>query len=575
MEELASPPPAPSPASPSPPPAPTHSSCPTDVKVDFTMGGKRIQKDSCCDCKCDEYPGDWSCNGCCGHCGKLCHTGSPSFPPPPPPPQIMSCSKCYDLYLQGKAEDWCEPEKTSDKLGYCETKGEYTTCSHLKGDWQDCKTKWAVSGNPLPPPPPPPPPPNSVSARLTLDIDIADIGGLSPAAHPADSESRKLFKSAFIRDVAFNLEIDTARVKILTIKPGSVVVDFMVLADASGRALLVSALTEVFSKPGVSIGGGKTTAAVTVTVTRTPCPASGIHEPCIRDDDGDTRLFWALFYCTEFAVFLGGFCVAAKCCASKQQGWSTPVDDCCSDMGVCCMTTWCPCVTFGNIGAYVYPWDSNSSCLMCFAYVGASFMGFQSCFAMAARTSFRDKLGITGDCCQDCCIHIFAHPCALCQEQRELNIVKSQATMIANVNPVMPTQPMPPQQTMTVQCPAHGFAGMTMQVSSPTGQTIQVAVPAGVDPGQLFTVALPPPPPIAQATVVPVTLGQVNLYDPRGAVTLGQAILAQGLTNDPQQHVMHDGVVAHATVTAVAVTPTTIPVATVVSASKPQVQQGP
>ncbi|MQL89670.1 hypothetical protein Taro_022252 [Colocasia esculenta] len=29
--------------------------------------------------------------------------------------------------------------------------------------------------------------------------------------------------------------------------------------------------------------------------------------------------------------------------------WSTGLCDCCDDPGNCCLTCWCPCVTFGRI----------------------------------------------------------------------------------------------------------------------------------------------------------------------------------------------------------------------------------
>ena len=52
-----------------------------------------------------------------------------------------TCSACKVLHEAGKAEDWCEPYGILD--GYCEAKGESKSCQHLKGDWQDCASKWA------------------------------------------------------------------------------------------------------------------------------------------------------------------------------------------------------------------------------------------------------------------------------------------------------------------------------------------------------------------------------------------------------------------------------------------------
>jgi hypothetical protein len=44
-----------------------HSACPDTTGTDPAS--------TCCDCLCDEYPGDWACKGCCGHCTGLCAVG--------------------------------------------------------------------------------------------------------------------------------------------------------------------------------------------------------------------------------------------------------------------------------------------------------------------------------------------------------------------------------------------------------------------------------------------------------------------------------------------------------------------
>ena len=63
----------------------------------------------------------------------------------------------------------------------------------------------------------------------------------------------------------------------------------------------------------------------------------------------------------------------------------------------------------------------------------------------------------------------------------------------------------PPQDTIQMMCPAGATTG-TLVSAQHNGQTIQVAVPPGVGPGQMFTVAVPaaaPAPIPVQAAPVP------------------------------------------------------------------------
>ncbi|XP_024025504.1 protein PLANT CADMIUM RESISTANCE 11 [Morus notabilis] len=100
--------------------------------------------------------------------------------------------------------------------------------------------------------------------------------------------------------------------------------------------------------------------------------------------------------------------------------WSTGLSDCCDDVGTCCLTCWCPCVTFGRIAEIV---DQGSTpcgvggalytLIMC--VTGCSCM--YSCFY---RSKLRGQYFLEERPCTDCCIHCFCEGCALCQEYREL-----------------------------------------------------------------------------------------------------------------------------------------------------------
>ena len=106
---------------------------------------------------------------------------------------------------------------------------------------------------------------NSVSATITLDTDIATI--------KPGSSSRKAFESAFTTDIAKAVgDIDKKRVRILGIQAGSVIVNFRIAADKSGKAIAESAITKAFSSTGVSIAGSKTTTKITKVSGNYPPP---------------------------------------------------------------------------------------------------------------------------------------------------------------------------------------------------------------------------------------------------------------------------------------------------------------
>ncbi|XP_003631175.2 protein PLANT CADMIUM RESISTANCE 2 [Vitis vinifera] len=101
--------------------------------------------------------------------------------------------------------------------------------------------------------------------------------------------------------------------------------------------------------------------------------------------------------------------------------WNTGLCDCCSDVKTCCLTMWCPCVTFGQIAEIVD--RGNTSCFVAatlYAIVGLSKWGF--CLSCFYRTKMRKQFMLEKSPCDDCLVHWFCEPCALCQEHRELKI---------------------------------------------------------------------------------------------------------------------------------------------------------
>ncbi|XP_030961600.1 protein PLANT CADMIUM RESISTANCE 2-like [Quercus lobata] len=100
--------------------------------------------------------------------------------------------------------------------------------------------------------------------------------------------------------------------------------------------------------------------------------------------------------------------------------WSTGLCDCFSDYKNCCLTMWCPCITFGRIAEIVD--KGSSSCgaggalytLICCVVCCPC---FYSCFY---RSKMRQQYTLEKSPCGDCLVHCCCESCALCQEYREL-----------------------------------------------------------------------------------------------------------------------------------------------------------
>lgn len=100
--------------------------------------------------------------------------------------------------------------------------------------------------------------------------------------------------------------------------------------------------------------------------------------------------------------------------------WSTGLCDCFSDVPNCCMTFWCPCVTFGRI-AEIVDSGSSSCALNGLLYTLVAFTTGCACLCSCFnRSKMRKQYKLEGNDCKDCLAHYFCEACALCQEYREL-----------------------------------------------------------------------------------------------------------------------------------------------------------
>ncbi|XP_066346733.1 cell number regulator 2-like [Miscanthus floridulus] len=101
--------------------------------------------------------------------------------------------------------------------------------------------------------------------------------------------------------------------------------------------------------------------------------------------------------------------------------WSSGLCYCFHDVGGCCLTFFCPCVTFGRI-AHIVDQGTTSCCVGGSLYMLLTAVtGLGAClYSCIYRSKLRSQYGLTEQPCADCCVHLCCEACALCQEYREL-----------------------------------------------------------------------------------------------------------------------------------------------------------
>ncbi|KAL5763197.1 hypothetical protein ACOSP7_019461 [Xanthoceras sorbifolium] len=104
---------------------------------------------------------------------------------------------------------------------------------------------------------------------------------------------------------------------------------------------------------------------------------------------------------------------------TEENIWSTGLCDCSSDMKSCCLTFWCPCVTFGRI-AHIVDEGDCSCCVAGTLFCLTRGSRLDSIFSFFYRHKMRQQYKLSGSCCGDFCSSLFCLECALCQQYREL-----------------------------------------------------------------------------------------------------------------------------------------------------------
>ncbi|XP_029437146.1 cornifelin homolog B-like [Rhinatrema bivittatum] len=102
--------------------------------------------------------------------------------------------------------------------------------------------------------------------------------------------------------------------------------------------------------------------------------------------------------------------------------WSSGICDCFDDCGVCCFAFWCfPCFMCKTA-------DEYGECL-CLPLLDMLGKGLHP-ITMAMRSGMRERYGIKGSICNDCCIVCWCCSCAWCQMSREMKSRKQPLTIV-------------------------------------------------------------------------------------------------------------------------------------------------
>uniref|UniRef100_A0A0A9C621 Uncharacterized protein n=1 Tax=Arundo donax TaxID=35708 RepID=A0A0A9C621_ARUDO len=100
--------------------------------------------------------------------------------------------------------------------------------------------------------------------------------------------------------------------------------------------------------------------------------------------------------------------------------WSSGLFDCFDDCGLCCLTWWCPCITFGRIAEIV---DRGATSCGTSGALYALLMYLTGCqwiYSCTYRAKMRAQFNLPDSPCCDCCVHFCCEACALCQQYKEL-----------------------------------------------------------------------------------------------------------------------------------------------------------
>ncbi|KAJ6031009.1 PLAC8-domain-containing protein [Penicillium herquei] len=132
---------------------------------------------------------------------------------------------------------------------------------------------------------------------------------------------------------------------------------------------------------------------------------------------------------------------------TSNKHWNYSLCDCCSPASLCLTSCCLPCLTFGKTQArlqdpklenysscngdvrqwpvhsmFLVSMDANLQVEQCAIFTLLTFAWSQWIFQTIRRGEMRQKYGIKGSCCGDCCTTFWCGCCALTQEEKEVEL---------------------------------------------------------------------------------------------------------------------------------------------------------
>jgi len=117
--------------------------------------------------------------------------------------------------------------------------------------------------------------------------------------------------------------------------------------------------------------------------------------------------------------------------ADGHRDWSYGLFDCFADFGLCCWSTWCPCIVFTKNKQRVQHLQSRGTPLpgggepvdgTCALYACLGMCGYGWVLQVGNRSDIRARYSVRGGTASDCLTSWCCHCCALIQEGREIEL---------------------------------------------------------------------------------------------------------------------------------------------------------